>query len=174
MPAAATSYPILANSSSISKSEFQNFSTHPQSDILNPSQFKTSSTIEDTITKVENSEQHDSDLLQKPLFPDENSNFKHEAQDYSTTLDPTTSLEHTTLGLDSTSSHTTLDLSSSLYSNSLDPTSLSLTSKKKTRQYNSEERSETESDDPEEDFSHLSPEEQAVLSQISKIIRRSL
>ena len=90
--------------------------------------------------------------------------------------------EHTTLDSTRRKDPTTLDSTSSIdytpmnstYNTTLDPTSLSLTSKKKTRQYNYKEQSETESEDPEEDFSHLSPEEHTVLSQISKIIRGTL
>ena len=66
-----------------------------------------------------------------------------------------------------------MDLTSSQDPNTLDPTSLSSTSNGDTFT-NTVEQSEAESKDPEEDFSHLNPEEQAVLSQISKIIRGTL
>jgi hypothetical protein len=61
----------------------------------------------------------------------------------------------------------TSTITSSQDLNTLDPTSLSSTIK-------TVEQSETERKDSEEDFSHLNPEEQAVLSQISKIIRGTL
>jgi hypothetical protein len=72
-------------------------------------------------------------------------------------------MDYTSLNHICSKDNITMDLTSSQDQNTLDPTSLSFTS-----------NGETESKDPEEDFSHLNPEEQAVLSQISKIIRGTL
>jgi hypothetical protein len=67
----------------------------------------------------------------------------------------------------------TMDLTSNQDPTTLDPTSMYSTSNGETFT-NTVEQSETESKDPEGDFSHLNPEQQAVLSQISKIIRGTL
>ena len=106
------------------------------------------------------------------------------------TLEPTNNMDYITLNPKCSKNNINLDPTSSLDLNSSDPTSLSSTSKNKTRQFNSlkfednvllpanrdqEETfansEDTESEDPGEDFSHLTPEEQVVLNQISKIIR---
>jgi hypothetical protein len=86
----------------------------------------------------------------------------------------------------------------SLHTTSLDPSNLELAYLRKTSLHDSlkyqdievetenncqeenlfhndaEKHLETESEEPEEDFSHLSLEEQAVLTQISRIIRQPL
>jgi hypothetical protein len=107
------------------------------------------------------------------------------------TLDSTSIMGPTTLNPTcSSKNNITIDLTSSLDLNASDPTSLTSTSKNKNRQFNSFEIEdnvlhstnreheetvakfeETEREDPGFDFSHLNPGEQAVVSQISKIIR---
>jgi hypothetical protein len=107
--------------------------------------------------------------------------------DPSTRLDSTTSTSrNTTLDPNSTS---TLDHFSSLHTtNSVDPKDLQATYLGKTSSQETgktvkdenffhnihEKKLETETENPEEDFSHLSLEEQAVLRQISLMIRQTL
>ena len=110
-----------------------------------------------------------------------------------TTCDSTSNMDTPSLEPNNNMDYTTLDPTCSMDNNTLDLTSQSSNRKIKTRQNhslklednvpktdngdqeetcaNSGEQLETESKDADEDFSHLNPDEQAVLSQISKIIR---
>jgi hypothetical protein len=76
-------------------------------------------------------------------------------------------MDYTSLNPACSKDKITLDITSSQDPNT---TSLSYTSNGETFT-NNVEQSETDSKDPEEDFPHLNPEEQAVLSQISKITK---
>ena len=160
IPTTATSYSILASSSSsMSKSGLQSFSTCSKSDILTLSQCKTFPTFGDIITKAENNREQDvSELLKKPLF-DENSN--HNIILDSTTLDLTSSMEHTTLVSTSRLDPTTLEPTNNMDYTTLNPacSKENITSSlDKSRQNSSlkfeDNVLESDNGDPEENFAN--------------------